>query len=335
MSHAPQTDLLVIGAGVLGLSIAAEAATRGVETLLVAAEERDRTAVSAASFACINVHEKQPEAYTRLHLRAIAAHHELDGRVGDGAAWLRIIGADFFGEHHADWGYVDVDAYGRAHSSALEAAGGRIRRGVRVLSITPGSGRAPVLVETTAGAIAAHRVAIAAGAGTSELVPGRLRTPRLAATAGLPGFLARVSGESPVDRVVVEHELSVRPDGPGRFAVQSLALEHEFERTGRRASAAAVRAPLAERIGRRYGLALREDAIISVDEAPRPISPDGLPVLGLLAPEIYVAITHSGVNLAPIIGRAAVDELLGTADADFAPFRPDAAPQPTHRRRKP
>ena len=45
----------------------------------------------------------------------------------------------------------------------------------------------------------------------------------------------------------------------------------------------------------------------------RPLPLDGHPVLGAAPsrPDVYLAITHSGVTLAPLIGRLAARELLG------------------------
>lgn len=331
------TALLVIGAGVIGLSIAAEAVASGIETLVVTDAQTARTRVSAASFGCINIHEKHPAAYIRLHQRAIGLHRDLNGRVGDGSRWLHSIGAEFFGEHHPEWGYVDADAYARAYEAAILTGGGRILRGVRVHSIAPsaecpgpGGGTtasaAPVAgvirVDTSAGPIEAARVVLATGAGTAALLPDALRTARLATTEGPRGFLARVRADSPVDHVVVNHDLSIRPDGEGRFAVQSLALELELAQEGRRASLATVRGRLQQRLREHYGLALSEDAFFAVDEAARPLPVDGLPVVGWLAPSLYVAVSHSGFNLAPLLGRAAVRELAGTPDHDFDAFRP-------------
>ncbi len=57
----------------------------------------------------------------------------------------------------------------------------------------------------------------------------------------------------------------------------------------------------------------------------RPILEDGLPAIGP-APGIdglYFAVMHSGITLAPAVGRFAAMELLEGADvALLAPFRP-------------
>jgi len=58
----------------------------------------------------------------------------------------------------------------------------------------------------------------------------------------------------------------------------------------------------------------------------RPIPADEFPVMGALpnVPDIHVAVTHSGVTLAPIVGRLTAAEILHGNRADmFAPYRPE------------
>ncbi|HUI61841.1 MAG TPA: FAD-binding oxidoreductase [Steroidobacteraceae bacterium] len=58
----------------------------------------------------------------------------------------------------------------------------------------------------------------------------------------------------------------------------------------------------------------------------RPLPTDEFPVMGALPglTDIHVAVTHSGVTLAPIIGRLTTEEVLhGTRAPLFAPYRPE------------
>jgi glycine/D-amino acid oxidase-like deaminating enzyme len=58
----------------------------------------------------------------------------------------------------------------------------------------------------------------------------------------------------------------------------------------------------------------------------RPLPMDEYPVMGSLpgAADIHVAVTHSGVTLAPIIGRLTAEEVLrGSRAALFATYRPE------------
>jgi glycine/D-amino acid oxidase-like deaminating enzyme len=58
----------------------------------------------------------------------------------------------------------------------------------------------------------------------------------------------------------------------------------------------------------------------------RPMPADEFPVMGALPslPDLHVAVTHSGVTLAPIIGRLTAREVLhGSRVGMFAPYRPE------------
>jgi len=58
----------------------------------------------------------------------------------------------------------------------------------------------------------------------------------------------------------------------------------------------------------------------------RPMPSDELPVMGALptVPQVHVAVTHSGVTLAPIVGRLTAEEVLrGTRVELLAPYRPE------------
>jgi glycine/D-amino acid oxidase-like deaminating enzyme len=57
----------------------------------------------------------------------------------------------------------------------------------------------------------------------------------------------------------------------------------------------------------------------------RPMPTDGFPVMGHVpgAPDLYVAVTHSGVTLAPILGLHVRSELLHEREVSaLAPYRP-------------
>ena len=72
----------------------------------------------------------------------------------------------------------------------------------------------------------------------------------------------------------------------------------------------------------------------------RPMPLDEFPVMGALPSlaDVYVAVTHSGVTLAPIVGRLTAEEVLGASRAAmFAPYRPErfARPAPSGARPAP
>ena len=53
---------------------------------------------------------------------------------------------------------------------------------------------------------------------------------------------------------------------------------------------------------------------------------DGYPILGFSsnAPNVYIALTHSGVTLGPLIGELATIEILDDVQIEsVAPYRPE------------
>ncbi len=77
---------------------------------------------------------------------------------------------------------------------------------------------------------------------------------------------------------------------------------------------------------RRYLPGLDGAQAIPVPVGWRPMPLDGYPVMGFAseAPNLYVALTHSGVTLAPALSQLAAQEICGgtLADAVLGPYRP-------------
>ena len=66
-------------------------------------------------------------------------------------------------------------------------------------------------------------------------------------------------------------------------------------------------------------------AIDRIMTGTRPVPADGLPVVGpsLEMPGLYLASMHSGITLAPLVGRLVAAEILGQEKPDlFGCFRP-------------
>ena len=76
---------------------------------------------------------------------------------------------------------------------------------------------------------------------------------------------------------------------------------------------------------------LRDAEIAEVRRGRRPIPKDGRSIVGF-APEVanvYVATTHSGITLTPLIGAFAAIEIAHGARVEMlAPFRPERFTNP-------
>ena len=76
----------------------------------------------------------------------------------------------------------------------------------------------------------------------------------------------------------------------------------------------------------RYLPALAGATAIPVPVGWRPMPLDGYPIMGFApeAPNLYIALTHSGVTLAPALSQLAAMEICdgASADAVLGPYRP-------------
>jgi glycine/D-amino acid oxidase-like deaminating enzyme len=366
----------VVGAGIVGASVAQRLARRGAEVTLF---EKDAPAAGATgrSFAWLNAHfSKKPHHYHLLNRLGIAAWRELEaefaGELGlrwggtlewaaaePAAAELRAGTRDLLG-----WGYavraitaheltalaprvvpgpvaaasfaetegaVDAALATRALLRRAESDGARLHSGceVRTLEIRAGRLRA---VETTAGRFALDRLVIACGVGT----------PALAAQAGLalrlkpaPGLVLRTEPlPRQIEQVVVGPGVHARQAADGRILVgedpgppsepdhsEFLAGRTEFpdpeiaERHARRLLAAAAS----------FLPGLTAARVEQLQLCLRPVPVDGYPALGPApaCPDVYAAVTHSGVTLGPLLGRLIAQELLDGASTELLePYRP-------------
>jgi glycine/D-amino acid oxidase-like deaminating enzyme len=140
--------------------------------------------------------------------------------------------------------------------------------------------------------------------------------------AGAPGLNA-VTGPLAArpGRVVRAPGVHFRPETGGRVMISAPAIDAALadaasvpELAGRLVRAAAEHFP-----------ALADAPLEDVRVARRAMPPDGLPVVGRLdtAPWLYHAVTHSGVTLAPLLGKLVADELVDDRDAPrLASYRP-------------
>lgn len=105
-------DVVVIGAGVIGVSVAVELARRGAKVTIVESEWPG-AGTSSTSYAWVNSNSKEPVSYYALNRGGLDAHHRLATDVG---------GGDWFAPHgHLEFATDD------AHCRELSARVGRLR----------------------------------------------------------------------------------------------------------------------------------------------------------------------------------------------------------------
>ena len=189
--------------------------------------------------------------------------------------------------------------------------GTKLRAPVAVHSLIVRDGKA-VGVRTADGAIEADTVVLAAGLGSEALAAqAGVQLPLTAS----PGVLLHTRPQRPaLDRVVFGPRSTFKQMPDGRF-VASIS-GHE----GGAPAGAGVEAfgKTIQDAAACYLPALGKAEIERVSIGQRVVPRDSLPVVGF-APRLgglYVAVTHSGVTLAPALGRLAALEILDGVVAD-------------------
>ncbi len=345
---------IVIGAGIVGASIAYHLAARGAEVTIV-----DRTGVAAGatgkSFAWINAHHFKSEAYHRLRYQSLAEYHRLDHDL-DGAldvSWCGALSFDAVGdvfeqraERFRALGYpVEVVSHNRFHELepnyghppgralylSMEAAidpahaskaliegavhlGARTLFGPDVIAIHRKEGRVAG-VETSLGVIDAERVVVAAGVGAEAI----LKTVNVdLPMENRPGVMLHSEPiEKVLNHVIWGDRLHLKQQADGRLVIGEVFSEGRDD-----LGADAIAEQMLADANRH--LSDIDFEICGTTIGLRPIPTDGMPVVGPAddIEGLYVAVMHSGVTLAPIVGRIAADELLeGVSFAALEPYR--------------
>jgi glycine/D-amino acid oxidase-like deaminating enzyme len=218
--------------------------------------------------------------------------------------------------HVAEEGKVEPLAAARSLIAAAQALG------AEVLAETPvkwleGEDRVTGVM-TDDGVIHADEVVVAAGVHTADLLDTVGVSLKLTAPAGL---LAHSTPAPPLlNGLVMTPGLHLRQTEEGRIVAGT-----DFKGDDHAGDAEALAADLQSRVAAQlHGAETLDLDFLTVGHRPTPA--DGFPAVGRPGhrPGLYAIVTHSGITLAPALGRFAAEELLtGTRDALLAPYHPD------------
>jgi glycine/D-amino acid oxidase-like deaminating enzyme len=225
--------------------------------------------------------------------------------------------------HYPQDGWVyPVLLVGTVLRAATERFGARVVSGARVSALIIEGGRCAGVTLADGTRHEADVVVNCGGRWANDVVQDEgLRIP-LAPTYGIIAYTSPVG-------VSLRHGLrtplvNMRPDGGGRFLLRS----NELDRLLTSIDGAEPAHPQAQDLLRRAKATIPAMAGVEVEAvriAIRPIPQDGYSALGPVPglDDYYLAVTHSGVTLAPFIGVAVADEIVhGRQPAELADFRP-------------
>ncbi len=216
-------------------------------------------------------------------------------------------------------GHLDPVSVTRRFLDRAVAIGAELRMPVEVLALDFSHGRLRAAV-TTDGRVPLDRLVVAAGVDTPSVLALAGFTLRL---KHAPGILAHSKPLPPLTRLIHEgpSDLSFKqmadgsivgtdapnpPDRPEHAAIRAAPGDFPDE---------ALREMHGNRILARIAAVLpaAKDAHLErLTLGFRPMPTDDRPVVGPVpgAPDVYICVTHSGITLAPILGRHATREIV-------------------------
>jgi D-amino-acid dehydrogenase len=224
-----------------------------------------------------------------------------------------LAGAFFFPEH----GHLDPLRFTRAAAGLAEEAGASVATGAEVLALEPA--REGVRALTTHGAFEAAQVVLAAGAWTPQLTRGLgLRLP-IEPAKGYSVDVERPTDFPEMPLYLGDAHVVLTPLG------DTLRLGSTLELSGWDMRIRPKRVAHLREGGRR-AIGLSSDGPVrQLWRGPRPVTPDGLPVIGRIPgrDRVILASGHCmlGLSLGPVTGRL-VAQLAGGArpEIDLAPL---------------
>lgn len=351
MTHPEGKHIVVIGAGIVGASLAYHLAVKGAKVTVVEAQDI-ASGVTGTSFGWINTTRRAPDPIAALRSTAISEFHRLEAQLPDlKIQWAGSLcyGADTDEalpasshqspafrvarsrvlelEPHlknppeqalykAEEGALDPAQATHTLIAGAKAQGAEVRTHTQVLGFTTRHGQV-VAVDTTAGRLEADVVVIAAGTGLKTLT-GLLGMP-LPVEAS-PSIFIRYTAHPGVVRTLVSNtEMEVRQTPQGAVWAAQDYLGDALQ------DAPSV---LAQQLGEVIHKAFDGIGPMDLQTACvglRPIAVDGLPVIGYLPTVggVYVCAMHPGVTLAAAVGRLACEEIIdGTPSSLLEPCRP-------------
>jgi glycine/D-amino acid oxidase-like deaminating enzyme len=340
----------VIGAGIVGSSVAHRLSEGGAEVVLIDGAEPG-SGTTSTSFAWVNANNKLPRDYFELNVAGMGEHERLRDEIG--GDWLYTTGNLIWAadeeqenlekrvERLRSWSYAAEMLPASTVNEKLEPGAIFPDTEIRIAHFPEESWTdAPALTRTLVEAAVrngAHKLFGNAVRGidvdgegvTLQLKDGEVHADAVVNATGakansvaemvgrelpldvFPGLLVRVAVPGePLRHLMHTPRINVRPDGPGY-----VLLHHDSVDERLTDDFAGTEDPLCAELLERARLvlpALEEAVVVEARFGMRPVPADGHSCVGALSaiPGYYEAVTHSGVTLGPLIGRLLAREIL-------------------------
>ncbi|MFW2229585.1 NAD(P)/FAD-dependent oxidoreductase [Rhizobium sp. CRRU65] len=361
--------VVVIGAGIVGSSVAYEAAKAGAQVTVLEAG-RIAGGASTSSFAWTNATGKRPQPYFALNVLGMRAHLDLAREFGH-APWFHQTGSiEWYSDasdwpaqldnadQMRDWGYgvewisksrlaelePDIDhsaikdsplvyypEEGWVHPAlysawllraAKEKWNADIRPFTGVKSIDVQNGVAKSVKTVDGSTFEADAIINCTGSWAADVLDGVPAIP-MASNMGIVGFTLPIA--TTLRRQFHMDDLDVRPDGAGRLMIHKVSVDSLVTEMQPLDTAGPEAALLLDAV-RKVLPAIQPTDMESIRTIVRPIPGDNLTCSGWVpgVDGYYVAVTHSGVSIAPHLGKAVAQEVVrGRLHESLTDFRPD------------
>ncbi|SDQ61536.1 Glycine/D-amino acid oxidase [Pseudomonas sp. UC 17F4] len=335
-AEAERPHVVVIGAGIVGASIAYHLSKHTQVTVID--KGQPGLGVTSRAFGWINTTAPQPGEFAALRNLAIGEYHRLQDELG--AAPINWSGALSFsaapspaaGVEPIDparvrklepqfkaplqqalfapqEGSIDPLAMTRLLLERAQANGARVLSDTQVLAIECRDGAVAALVSAE-GRISCERLVVAAGTACKALLqPLGISLPLHPS----PSILIRLRAQRRlVHTLIASSELEIRQPTPELILAAEDYLDADGE-DGPQGIAQRARNTIRNSLHGGQGLEL-----ISTEVGLRPMPDDRIPIIGALptVSGLYLAVMHSGVTLAAVVGRLVAQELI---DSRLAP----------------
>jgi glycine/D-amino acid oxidase-like deaminating enzyme len=348
---------IITGAGIIGASIAWQLAERGRDPIVLEQSAAPATGISGESFGWINAYNAADPGYFRFRLNSMGEFLRLPAHLQRrlGINWNGSLVWTHAGSQAQElvqrlqaWGYpmrlldstsvwelepnlrccpdtacfaenegsIDPVAMTRALLDEALRHGAELRTGCAASAIVT-SGDSVIGIETSNGHLACRDLILAAGWGSAALAgPAGIALPAVSSeallveTQPLPPVISRLLAAPGV-------RLWQGADGAIRAC-------DEFDGCELAPRSAPLAQELLQRVERLLDLPARLQTR-RVTVGTRMVPADGLPVIGRPAVPVglYIAVMHSGVTLAPLVGRLAASEICtGSTEESLSPYRP-------------